>query len=165
MMTQLRCELQALFLSIPCSRPPTLRRCRHADALLATNLPFIASAEAVHHFQDACRALGWTVMQRDGWLLLDHPVPAPDAVVPQTLHGESGCLISLLLRHRQDNAPCGDDIRALAKACEESPAAAERLCAEMHAVWAARLRRHEPLPGRLLPYLCFTHLICEEVRK
>ena len=165
MITQLRHELQALWAELPCSRPPTLRRCRHENALLATNLPFIASSADVRHFTDVCRLTGWTVSEKDGWLLLDHPVPVPDCRIPQTPSGEIGCLISLLLRHPQDDAPCEGEIRALAKVCEESPAAAELFCASLHENWAQRLRRHEPLPGGLLPYLCFAHAKCKEEHK
>lgn len=162
MMKQLRRELQSMLACVPCSRPPTLRRCRNENALLATNLPYIAASEDVSRFAEACRACGWTVAEENGWLLLDHPIPPPDAAIPTALLGEVGCLISLLLRHPQDNAPCRDEIRALVKACEESPAAVRRLCGTLHGEWAHRLRKHELLPGALLPYLCAAHTIEKE---
>ena len=165
MITQLRQELQLLLNKLPCSRPPTLRRCRHEGALLATNLPFISSPGDVRLFSDACLQSGWAVTEKDGWLLLDHPVPIPDFQIPETLSGETGCLISLLLRHPKDDAPCENEIRALAKACEESPAVTVRLCAMLHEDWALRLRQHEPLTGKLLPYLCFAHAMRKEEYK
>ena len=165
MITQLRRDLLAFLRDIPCSRTPTLRRCRHDGALLATNLPFIAQPDDVRRFADACRLRGWTVSESDGWLLLDHAVTPPDSPIPDTLSGEVGCLISLLIRHPQDHAPCDDAIRALAKACEESPAVTDRLCAALHDDWAQRLRKREPLPGGLLPYLCFAHSVCKEEYK
>lgn len=162
MMTALRRELLTLLEKTPCSRPPTLRRCKSDQALLATNLPFIAVPDAVAAFCEECRALGWTVTESGGWLLLDHPVPAPESSVPDTLSGECGRLISLLVRHPHDDAPCSGEIRMIAKACEDSPDTVRRVCEELHGQWAVRLRRHEPLPGGLLPYLCFAHAICKE---
>ena len=162
MMTALRRDLLMLLQQMPCNRTPTLRRCRSDQALLATNLPFIAAPEAVAAFREACGTLGWTVTESGGWLLLDHPVPPPEASVPGTLSGECGCLFSLLQRHPADDAPCSGDIRMIAKACEDSPGSVRRVCEEMHRQWAVRLRRHEPLPGGLLPYLCFAHTICKE---
>ena len=157
MIAALRRELRLMLEDIPSSRKPSVRRCEHPDALLAVNLPFIADEAAIAQFTRTAQEQGWTVTASGGWLLLDHPVPVPDA--PQPLHfgGEAGCLLSLLMRHSDESAPCAADIRALAKAAEESPAAVNRLCAAMHRDWAVRLRNHQPLPGGLAPYLQYVH--------
>ena len=98
-----------------------------------------------------CR--GWTVSVRNGWLALDAPVPVPTYAVPDALMGECGCCISLLLWH-QDDAPAEDFIRSVVKAADAGRLPFERLCGQLHGEFAARLRRHEALPGALLPYLC-----------
>ena len=157
MISSLRGELRQLLAAVPTSRTPAVRRCDSPDALLATNLPFLADEAAIAQFTAAAQQNGWTVTLQNGWLLLDHPVPAPEMPPPAHFGGESGCLLSLLMRHPQDHAPCESDIRALAKAADESPAQAERLCAAMHRTWAERLRRHEALPGGLAPYLLYVH--------
>ena len=67
---------------------------------------------------------------------------------------EGGVLgMSLLLRH-PDAAPAEDFIRAVVKAADAGRQPFERLCGQLHAAFAERLRRHEKLPGALLPYLC-----------
>ena len=157
MISALRGELRQLLAAVPATRTPTVRRCDSPDALLATNLPFLADEAAIAQFTCAAQQSGWTVTQQNGWLLLDHPVPAPDMPPPAHFGGESGCLLHLLMRHPEEHAPCEADIRALAKAADESPAQAERLCAAMHRLWAERLRRREPLPGGLMPYLLYVH--------
>ena len=153
MLTPLRREMQTLLASVPVRRRPVLRRSDAPEALLATDLPLAAEETAVAAFLTAAEGAGWTVTPQGDWLLLDHPVEAPDCPVPDRLAGEAGCCLSLLLRHGGDAAP-REDIRALVKARDAGDRALERLCAAWHRDWAARLRRHEPLPGGLIPYLC-----------
>lgn len=100
--------------------------------------------------------LGWAVTAGNGWLTLDAPVPVPKHAVPDTLTGECGCCISLLLRH-SGNAAAEDLIRVVVKAADAGKMPFERLCGQLHGEFAARLRRHEALPALLLPYLCCAH--------
>ena len=153
MLTPLRRKMQALLAAVPVRRKPTLRRSDAPEALLATDLPLAAEEGTVEAFTAAAEEAGWTVMRRGDWLLLDHPVDTPDCPVPDRFTGEAGCCLSLLLRHGGGDAPA-EDIRALVKALDAGETALERLCAAWHRDWAARLRRHEPLPGGLIPYLC-----------
>ena len=153
MLTSLRHACQAHLQQAEATRKPALRRSAAPDALLATDLPLAAEKAAVADFIALSEKAGWTVMRRGDWLLLDHPVDAPDCPVPAELPGEAGCCLSLLLRHGGGDAP-GEDIRALVKARDAGSTALERLCAAWHRDWAARLRRREPLPGGLIPYLC-----------
>ena len=153
MLTTLRTQVQGVLYAVPAERKPALRRSDAPDALFATDLPLVAEAEAVQTFAADMTCLGWTVSERNGWLTLDAAVPAPDAQVPQTLTGECGCCISLLLRH-MDDAPAEEHIRAVVKAADAGKQLFERLCGQLHGEFAAQLRQHQPLPGKLLPYLC-----------
>ena len=45
-------------------------------------------------------------------------------------------------------------LRALLKSADAGGQAMEKYCRMLHRDLAARLRTHNPLPGRLLPYLC-----------
>lgn len=153
MLTPLRREMQSLLSAVPVRRKPALRRSDAPEALLATDLPLAAEEAAVADFTALAENAGWTVLRRGDWLLMDHSVDAPDCPVPAELPGEAGCCLSLLLRHGGGDAPA-EDVRALVKARDAGGNALERLCAAWHRDWAARLRRHEPLPGGLIPYLC-----------
>lgn len=156
MLTGLRAQVQRVLYAVPAERKPALRRSDAADALFATDLPMIAGEEAVAAFRADMAELGWRTAERNGWLTLDAPVPAPDAPIPPTAEGECGCCISLLLRH-MDDAPAEDIIRAAVKAEDAGRQPFERLCGQLHADFAARLRTHAPLPRALLPYLCYAY--------
>lgn len=153
MLTALRTQVQRVLYAVPAKRKPALRRSDAAEALFATDLPLIAEEAAVAVFTADMTGLGWTVSMRNGWLTLDAPVPAPTYAMPDAPAGECGCCISLLRRH-QDDAPAEEFIRALVKAADSGRLPFERLCGQLHGEFAARLRRHEALPGALLPYLC-----------
>ncbi len=157
MLTALRAQVNAALADVPARRRPALRRPDAPDALVATDLPFLADRADVEAFIARMREDGWRIREAGGWLLLDGDVPAPDSPVPAALTGECGCCISLLLRHPADDAPCGDALRALVKAADAGPVPLERCCSALHADLAARLRLRQPLPGGLLPYLCFAH--------
>lgn len=153
MLTALRETVRTVLSETPARRKPTLRRSDSPEALLATDLPLVADDPAVEGFIRRMAALGWRVWPVGDWLLLDADVPEPACRVPAYLHGELGCCVSLLRRH-----PGGETdqevIRALVKAAESGAPALEKLCARLHAEWAAALREHRNLPGGLLPYLC-----------
>lgn len=153
MLTALRTQVQGVLYAVPAKRKPALRRSDAPDALLATDLPLVAEDDAVQDFTADMTCRGWRVSVRNGWLALDAPVPVPTYAVPDALMGECGCCISLLLRH-QDDAPAEDFIRSVVKAADAGRLPFERLCGQLHGEFAARLRRHEALPGALLPYLC-----------
>lgn len=156
MLTGLRAQVQRVLYAVPAKRKPALRRSDAVDALFATDLPLIAEADDVRAFVADMEARGWTVHERNSWLTLDAPVPVPDTEAPLDMKGECGCCISLLLRH-PDEAPAEDAIRAVAKAVDAGRQPFERLCAQLHADFAARLRNHQPLPGTLMPYLCHAY--------
>ena len=153
MLTALRQQVQNVLYAVPASRKPALRRSDAADALFATDLPLIAEADAVQGFIADMEQRGWTVCERNGWLLLDAAVPVPEYAVPTAPAGECGCCTSLLLRH-PDDAPVEDYIRAVVKAADAGKQPFERLCGQLHGEFAAQLRQHQPTPGKLLPYLC-----------
>lgn len=157
MMRTLRACVNECLEGLPVRRRPALRRPDAPDALLSTDLPFAAAEETVAEFMRRMNKIGWKVWPQNGWLLLDAPVPVPESPVPVRLTGECGCCISLLLRHPED-APAETEIRAIVKAEDAGRQPMERLCGQLHADFAARLRRGEPLPGMLLPYLCHVHM-------
>lgn len=153
MLTALRASVQAHLARVPVWRKPALRRSDDPRALLATDLPQAADAEAVLRFMAALGEEGWLIRREKDWLLLDHAVPVPDAALPEALSGEAGCCLSLLMRHPEGEAP-QELIRALAKAAEKGPMDVERFCAGWHGELAQGLREHAPLPGKMIPYLC-----------
>ncbi len=152
MLTALRREVTEALAALPTSRRAALRRPEDAGSLLATNLPFLADVQTVADFTQTLTQQGWRVLEQNGWLLLDAPVPLPEKRTSQPHTGERACCIALLARH-PGNAPAEDLIRAFAKAHEEGPQQVERFCTALHDDLAARLRLHQPLPGDLLPYL------------
>lgn len=153
MLRALRAEVNALLAQTQVQRRPALRRSEAPGALLATDLPFAAPAQAVEDFIARAGSAGWRISRADnGWLLLDKPVPAPDTPVAQAAEGECGCCLSLLSRHPEDGA-AEELIREVVRAEEAGVRAFERCCRELHARLAAMLRRRQPLPGALLPYL------------
>lgn len=156
MLTALRVQVQTVLYAVPAKRKPALRRSDLPDALFATDLPLVAEEAAVEAFCTQMQQMGWRTGLHNGWLTLDGPVPVPEAVLPDAPVGECGCCIALLLRH-PDAAPAEDVIRAVVKAADAGRQPFERLCAALHGEFAARLRRHEPLPGALLHYLCHAY--------
>lgn len=153
MLSALRQEAQALLRLSPTSRPPSLRRSDRAEALFATDLPLLAEEDDLTATIAAAVQTGWRVgFLPNGWMTLDHDVPPPPLILPPMPCGETGCCLSLLLRHP---AVCADPnaIRALVKADEAGAVEVEKLCRRWHHDFAAQLRRHEPLPD-VLPYLC-----------
>lgn len=162
MLRALRTQVQEQFAGMTLARRPALRRSDAPDALLATDLPQVADEAALAAFCREMACLGWRCIPRNGWLLLDAPVPAPNASVPAVTDGACGCCISLLLRH-PDHADAADDIRRVVKAADAGRIPFERLCKQLHGELAIRLRQGKPLPDALLPYLCQVwHDIYEE---
>lgn len=153
MLKALRAQVQAELYAVPARRKPALRRSDEPDALLATDLTLIAEEADVAAFVQTTAAHGWRTRLHNGWLLLDAPVPVPEADMPLDLAGECGCCISLLVRH-PDDGPAEVAIRALVKAADAGRPYVERLCSQLHGRLAGDLRQHAPLPGALLPYLC-----------
>lgn len=153
MLKVLRQQVSDALAAVPVRRKPALRRSDAPDALLATDLPFAAEACAVDAFNARMAVLGWRVwVAGNGWLLLDAPVPVPEAPTDVLPAGECGCCVSLLLRHPEEG-DAADMIRAVVKAAEAGRQPFERLCAQLHGQMAAMLRQRQPLPAALLPYL------------
>ena len=152
----MRMQVQSILYAVPAKRKPALRRSDVQDAIFATDLPMIAEGDALIAFRKEMTRLGWRMDVRNSWLIMDAPIPAPEASIPDALSGECGCCISLLLRHQED-APANDFIRSVVKAADAGCQPFEYLCRQFHAEFAARLRRHDALPGALLPYLCHAY--------
>jgi len=150
-LTPLRREIRALLDRTEVCRPPALRRALSPEALLVTDLPSLVDAERLAAFVRETEAKGWRAWTESGWLLLNHLVEAPE-IRPRPLTGEAACCLSLFLRHPGGEAPPAA-VRALVKAAEAGSGQVQRLCAGWHRDYAARLRRHEPLPSGLTPYL------------
>jgi hypothetical protein len=151
-LSALRKEMQQLLAVTPSSRKPALRRSDAPGALLATDLPLLAEEDDLSAFVAVVMAHGWQVdFAPNGWLLLDHEVPVPEASASVIPAGEAGCCLSLLLRH-----PGGEKdavrIRALVKAADASWRDVEKLCRIWHRDFAAMLRMKQPLPD-LAPWL------------
>lgn len=153
MLTALRTQLAALLDACQVRRKPALRRSLSPHALFSTDLPLAAEETAVAVFMQSAQAQGWFVTREGDWLQLDHPLPPPPVLPVPPCAGYAGCALSLLMRHPGDDACTADELRALCKAAESGPSALEKLCRVLCRDWAARLRRHEPLPSGLLPYL------------
>lgn len=155
MLAPWRTQMQQLLAQTPVTRKAALRRSDDAQALLATDLPLVASAEALADFRQRAEENGWRVWEKNGWLLLDHALPAPEDVPDASgATGEVAACLSLLCRHADGQAPEATLLRALAKAEEQGNMAVERFCRMLHQQLAARLREHQPLWDGLRPYLC-----------
>ena len=155
MLSAARAQARSWMEALPAARPPALRRAEDPDWLLATDLPRLVSAEHLARFREQAERAGWrTAPAPAGWLLLDAPLTPPPVEIPETPPpGETGALLSLLLRH-PDGAEDPRDLRTLLKAAEQGSAALERVCAQLHREGAVRLREGRPLPGALIPWLC-----------
>ncbi len=153
MLRELRAQVNALLADTPVRRKPALRRSDVPGALLATDLPYAADEKATADFIARAEAAQWSIRRAEnGWLLLDRPVPMPDAPEMTYYQGECGCCLWLLRQH-PDNGDAAEMIRQLVRAQEKGPAEIERFCGALHASLAAMLRRGEALPGGLAPYL------------
>ena len=154
-----RAALAQLMTGISTVRPPAIRRASEDDWLLATDLSELVHPEETASFVRAAEEQGWRVGRAaNGWLLLDRIdlLPRLEASSPEgtACAGEIGALISLLERHLSaSNDMDARALRALAKASEQGSRALTRVCAGLHLDWAEKLRRHEKIPGALLPYL------------
>lgn len=163
MMRALRQEMQALLSAAQTARRPALRRSSVPWALLATDLPLLTADWA--DFAHLAAENGWRVEVQNGWLLLGKTPNPPE--MPGTLPdapGELGCCLSLLSRH-QEAGEAGDWLPLLLKAEDTGGQALERYARALHRELAARLRRHETLPGTLLPFLCHAAGNAEERKK
>lgn len=151
MLTALRQTLTQRMAALEPQRRPALRRADDDAWLLCTDLPALIDGPRLAALTHSLEAEGWRCAQVRGWLYLDHPLPVPQ-ITDAHLTGEAACAASLLRRHPY---PVQDDVflRRLVKAQEQGPAKVEAVCRSLHAECAARLRRHQPLPGLLLPYL------------
>ena len=152
MLTALRKELNGRFAAWSLPRRPALRRAEEAEWLFCTDLPLLMDAEALTAALEALSLVGWRWERRGGWLWLDHPLQTPEDVPDIPLSEEAACLVSLLERH-----PDGPEepalYRTLAKASEQGMLPWLKLCRALHRDWAVRLRLHQPLPGKAVPWI------------
>ena len=152
MLKALRVQVMRELTARTAVRRPSLRRSDDAQALLATDLPLVAATGETEVFRVRMEALGWRVRTAgNGWLLLDKEVPSPQDT-PVEAEGDCACCLSLLRRHRDGGDP-SEEIRAVVKAADAGRQPFARLCGQLHARLAGMLRRHEPLPDGLIPYL------------
>lgn len=164
MLTALRAEANALLAATCTRRKPALRRSDAPGALLATDLPFAADPDAVADFTARAERAGWLVTQApNGWLLLDHEVPLPDAPLPDVADGACGRCLSILMRH-PEAGDAREWIRRIVTALDAGERDFQRLCERLQAELAAMLRRREPLPGALAPYLAQAYITLEKRR-
>ena len=140
-------EARRILQSVPCPRPPALRRSRSADWLFATDLPQCAAEAECRAFLCRMREAGWEGEILDGWIQLRKtPPPLPAEWFRGNENEESACLRILMERHPGDEDP-GRAVWALMKAREEGPAAWEKACRQIHREIALRLRTGDGIPG------------------
>ena len=144
MLTRLREALRAVLDSAETSRPPALRRALTDEALFAADLPRCASPEETARCVRLLESMGWRAAERDGWLLLDCPLPP----LPVPLDAPEAAACADLLHRHPASRPDPVWARRLYKAAEAGKL--EDACRELHRELAVRLRRREPLPGGLL---------------
>ena len=154
-MNALRMEVQELLREIPdVARKPALRRGLDDRWLYATDLPQVAGERETKLFLQEIHRKGWRSEEENGWLKLDRiPRMPPKGMDNGTPGAEAACCASLLKRHRDrlDPTDCMTE-RMLIKAAEKGTASFELACGQIHAEWAARLRRGERLPAVDIAY-------------
>ena len=153
MLSALRQELNELLGAADTQRKPFLRRSLKEDFLFTTDLPRTADEAETSRVTDALTCAGWRVLRSGDLLELDRPISCP----PMQALSSCGCadglrLVSLLVRH-PDGSGSDTLVRELAKAEECGGAKLDAWCARVYHDCASALRRHEPLPTDLLPYL------------
>ena len=141
MLTRARTEIAECLAGLPLRRPAAVRRAIPGGWMLASDLPQCDDPETVQIFIRRTESAGWRADMRGSWILLDKP-----ETISSELHDfgpapseERSCVLSLLSRHpvlARDPAV----LRALAKASELSPAAAEPEYRRLHQQLAVRLR-------------------------
>ena len=149
-MNPYREELRSMLACLETQRPAVLRRSRSEQWMYATDLPLIATGDALESFSRQARQAGWTTGTDGGWLQLDRPVREPlPGVIPKEWKScpEAACCRSLLERHREHlTVSDGQAERMLIKAGEEGPDAYEEACRKLHSRWAEALRTHHGIP-------------------
>ena len=145
----LRKELAELLEQADGKRRPALRRSLLRDWLYAADLAAACPGHAGEALAKELRAAGWETREDGDWTQMRKPVyRPPEGWYSGPFGPEAACCASLLERH--PGGPEGEDpgiICRLIKAGEEGPEAVERVCAELHREWAARMRAGKPLPG------------------
>lgn len=166
MLRALRAEVNALLNEIPTRRRPALRRSDVPGFLLATDLPHASEEAAVALFCRRAEELGWQWERAEnGWLLLDKPVPPPVDDCVTDAEGECGCCLSLLARHAGENGDARELVRMLVRSHEAGARDFERFCRQLHIRFAEDLRKRQPLPANLVPYLSHAYLDLKNGRK
>ncbi len=145
----LRKELAALLNSRPTGRTPALRRSRKDEWLYATDAAALFLPEEREKLLAELSRASWESMEEDGWILLRKiAAEPPEGWYEDDFGPEAACCASLLVRHPGGPEDGADAVqRILIKAGEEGGKAYETACRALHADWAERLRRGEPLPA------------------
>ena len=150
-MNPYREELRSMLAGLETARPASLRRSRSEEWLYATDLPLVASEDALESFMNQARKSGWTIGTGEEWLQLDRRVrELIPGMLPEIWIScpAAACCRSLLERHRNHLVPSdGYAERMLVKACEEGPEAYGEACRRLHSRWAEALRNHQGIPA------------------
>lgn len=138
-----RYEIKHMLETVKTTRKPCIRRSAEYDSLLATDLPVLTDAEGLKLFLQQTDEKGWTVKEKNGWLLLDR-VPKRMTVVSS--HGPEALACASIIERHSNRKPDAKLWREMMKACDERSDIEERAFARMHAALAECLRLHEPVP-------------------
>ena len=138
-----RNEIKRLLETVKTARKPCIRRSSERDSLLATDLPALTDTEGLNLFLKMAGEKGWTVKDKNGWLLLDL---VPERMTVVCSHGPEALACASIIERHCERTPDAKMWRDLKKACEEGSNQEERAFAKMHAVLAENLRLHEPVP-------------------
>ena len=153
-MNKWRQEIREMLSETESIRPAALRRSMLDRFLYATDLPGIASREAVAAFRLKAENAGWTTEENEGWIQLDR-IPKTQNEEPMfsgPFGPEAHCCF-ILLRCHPDRKKNGDrEKRILLKAGEQGTKAYEKACRNLHCEWAAALRNGESLPDLSTQY-------------
>lgn len=146
-MNRWRREIQEMLSGTGSIRPAALRRSRQDQFLYATDLPRIASGEAVEAFRQKAEKAGWYTKEEDGWIQMDRIPEVPETDMrPGSFGPEARCCLSLLQRHPTGRKNGDREKRLLLKAGEKGKEAYESACRNLHREWSAALRNGESLP-------------------
>ena len=154
-MNALRKELLSALSECGARRQPALRRSTDPDWLYATDLPAAADESRADGLAGELEAAGWRTEVRGQWIFLDaEAAEPPEGWYEGEFGAEAERCASILERHADANsrgeregAEAGGIVRRLIKAGEEGQGAYAKLCRDLHAEWAEKLRKKEPIPG------------------
>lgn len=146
-MKKWRNELINMMIHTGCTRTPVLRRSNKTQFLLATDFPLITDKNSMTAFMELAETNGWQTITDRGWIHLNRKAVFEAAEEIPDPGPEAACCLSLINRHPNEMVPSdGTAERLMLKAMEQGTEACERICCELHAEWAASLRKHKGIP-------------------